>query len=88
VAYKYDFAVAHNNLGVANRKLGQIKNAAKNFEKAIDINPSYTLAHLNLAIALADLGKKDDAVKCFEQVLSIEPDHSLAHEKLKELSSE
>ena len=80
--------MAHNNLGVANRKLGQIKNAAKNFEKAIDINSSYTLAHLNLGIALTDLGKKDDAIKSFELVLSLEPDNSLAHEKLKELSSE
>ena len=87
MAYKYDFAEAHNNLGVANRKLGQINNAAKNFEKAIEINSSYTLAHLNLGITLADLGQKDEALKCFEQVISIEPDNSLANEKLKELSS-
>jgi tetratricopeptide (TPR) repeat protein len=88
VAYKFDFAEAHNNLGVANRKLGQISSAAKNFEKAIKINKNYTLAHLNLGVTLAELGQKDEAVKCFKQAISIEPDNPLAHEKLKELNSD
>ena len=88
MAYKYDFAEAHNNLGVANKKLGQMNNAAKNFKKATEINPSYTLAHLNLGITLSNLGQKDEAIKCFEGVLSIDPDNSLANEKLKELNSD
>ena len=64
-----------------------MSNAAKNFEKAIEINPSYTLAHSNLGLTLIDLKQKDKAIKCFKEVLSIEPDNSFAHEKLKELSS-
>jgi len=65
-----------------------MNNAAKSFEKATEINPSYSLAYLNLGITLTDLGQKDKAIKCFEQVLSIDPDNSLANEKLKELSSD
>ena len=87
MAYKFDFAEAHNNLGVANRKIGQTNNAAKNFEKAIKINQNYTLAYLNLGVTLTELGQKDKAVKCFKKAISIDPDNPLAHEKLEELNS-
>ena len=88
MAYKYDFYEAHNNLGAANRKLGQISNAAKNFEKAIEINPSYIMALLNLATTLIDLGQSDNAAKYFERVLVIEPNNSQAKVNLKELKSD
>ena len=88
MAYKYDFYEAHNNLGVANRKLGQISIAAKNFEKAIEINPSYILALLNLGVVLKDLEQKVEAAKFFKRVIAIEPDNLLAQKNLKELSSD
>jgi superkiller protein 3 len=88
VAYKYDFAEAHNNLGVANRELGQINNAAKSFKKAIEINPNYILALLNLGGILTDLGDKNEAIECFEKVIAIESENSQARLSLKELSAD
>ena len=78
----------HNNLGVANKSIGQISNAAKNFEKAIEINPSYTMAILNLGLIHKNLGQIEESIFCFERVLDIEPDNDQAKVNLEELRSE
>ena len=87
MAYKYDFYEAHNNLGVANRKLGKSSEAAKNFEKAIETNPNYILAILNLGLTHKDLGQYEESSFCFERVLAIDPNNDQAKVNLEELKS-
>ena len=65
--------------------------AAKNYEKALDINPDYAEAHNNLGVIFKELGQLDDAVKSYKKALAINPDYAIAHNNLdialKELSS-
>ena len=68
--------------------MGLIDAASKNFEKAIEINQSYTLAILNLGFIYKDLGKNEESIFCFEKVLTIEPDNDQAKTNIKELRSE
>ena len=50
VAFKPNYAEAHNNLGVVERQQEKFDQAIKSFEKAIDIQPNYVQAHSNLGI--------------------------------------
>jgi Flp pilus assembly protein TadD len=47
--------VAHNNLGVVLKDLGQLDDAVKSYEKALTLNPDYTEARNNLDIVLKEL---------------------------------
>jgi tetratricopeptide (TPR) repeat protein len=66
-------AEAHNNLGNAQRDLGQVNDAVTSFRQALKIQPSYAEAHNNLGNALKDLGDFDAAVASFRQALRIKP---------------
>ena len=67
LSLKSDYPEAHNNLGIALQKLGQVDAAVKSFEEALIIKPDYDKAHNNLGNAFKELGQPDDAVKCYEK---------------------
>lgn len=67
-------AEAHYNLGVAQKSLGKLDNAAASYRRAIELKPDYAEAHSNLGNALKDLGRLDDAVASFRLALKIKPD--------------
>ena len=50
---KPDYAEAHNNLGIALARKGQIDEAISQFQEALRLKPDYAEAHYNLGIALA-----------------------------------
>ena len=52
LTFEPNYTYAHNNLGNALKKQGDLVAAIEAYNKAIQINPSYPDAHNNLGIAL------------------------------------
>jgi tetratricopeptide (TPR) repeat protein len=73
VALKPDLAEAHNNLGVAYKKAGDLDKAAASFKRAIELKPGYSEARSNLGWVYAE--KKDWAAarEEFEQAVKANP---------------
>jgi len=72
-------ATAHNSLGSALARRGQIDEAIAHFRKASEIKPDYAEAHNNLGSALAGRERLDEAVAHFQKALEIKPDYASAH---------
>ena len=62
------FADVYNMLGVISYSRGDFKHAEASFERAVQLNPSYTEALLNLMVAYNDLGRYEDARKIYGKV--------------------
>jgi hypothetical protein len=66
------------NLGVILEGLGRIDEAARRFQRAIDIDSAYAEAHVNLGNCLLHQGKVSEAKVCFETAAQLNPDDPLA----------
>jgi tetratricopeptide (TPR) repeat protein len=64
---------ALTNLGFAQLELGQLEDARKSLELAIQYEDRYWRAHLDLGILEVKEGKKLDALNEFERVLALKP---------------
>lgn len=53
----------HNNLGVALKAAGHVKDAVPCFRRAVRLKPDYVAAHVNLAAALEALGRPLDGLE-------------------------
>ena len=71
VAIAPDFAMAHYNLGLAQRTRGYLESAITAYETAIRLNPDYAEAHQNLGVALFKLGKLPESRRAFEQAIAL-----------------
>lgn len=60
-------------------KEGQLREAAKKYQKALNISPDYTAALNNLGIIELQRKNYDDAARYFEAVLDIDPDFASAY---------
>jgi tetratricopeptide (TPR) repeat protein len=58
ITYDLDDAVAHNHLGILQRRKGDFQGALQAYQRAIEIDEKYAHAHLNLGI-LFDLYLQD-----------------------------
>jgi len=74
--------VAHNNLGIALDKQGQMGEAIRQFQEAIRLKPGYAEAHYNLGLVLGLRGQTAEAIRYFEAVLKAKPDYPEAHNYL------
>ena len=74
--------VIYNIYGIINIALGNWKQSAICFSKAIKIKTDYTEAHHNLGIALDNLGQLEEAIESYTKALELKPDFTTANESL------
>jgi Flp pilus assembly protein TadD len=80
VAKQPDNARAHNNLGNAYLALGQLPEAADEFQSALRIDPDFADAHFNLGGILAEIPERwPEAISHLEAALQVQPDNAEAH---------
>jgi tetratricopeptide (TPR) repeat protein len=68
LAHEDRFADIHDMLGVICHSRGNFIQAERHFERALEINPSYTEAALNLAVTYNDRGKYDAAKQVYARI--------------------
>ena len=73
---------AHNNLGLALVRAGQMQEAVSHFQHALALEPSFAEAHNNLGLALAKLGYGDQASEHYRRALAENPAYASAHNNL------
>jgi tetratricopeptide (TPR) repeat protein len=66
-ALKLDLAIAHTNLGNALAQQDQLAKAAAEYQKAINLAPSYALAYCNLGLILGRQGRYVDALSAMKK---------------------
>jgi tetratricopeptide (TPR) repeat protein len=64
---------AYNNLGVAQKRKGEIDHAAASFDRALALKPDYSAALTNRGWLLAEQHKWPEARRDFERALNIDP---------------
>jgi arylsulfatase A-like enzyme/tetratricopeptide (TPR) repeat protein len=74
-----DLATAHFNLGTVLKEMGKPREAAAQYEQALQIRPDSAEVLFNLGVVLAQAGKMLEAVGHYEQALRIKPDYADAH---------
>lgn len=72
----------YSNFGAIYGRLGNPKQAIKNYKKALEINPNDAGAYSNLGAVYAELGMFDQAIKELKEALEINPNHAGAHSNL------
>ena len=73
---------AHNYLGIAFYKLGELQKAISCYGQSIQIDPNYAEAHNNLGIVFKELGELQKAIACHEKGIQIDPNNSDAYNSL------
>ena len=84
------FADVFDMLGVIAHSRGDLHAAARYFERAVSLNPSYTEALLNLAVTYNDLGRYEAARQIHSKVRklgSAGPDRRVAYCAAKKLAT-
>jgi tetratricopeptide (TPR) repeat protein len=75
-------AAYHSGLGVTLCEQDRLDEGMAQFQKALDIDPTFAEAHYNLGNALACLRRFDEAIVQFRQALKIAPDDVKAYKNL------
>jgi len=68
-----DNHVAHFNLGNTLRLEGRMDEAIPQYQKAVEIRPSYAEAHGNLGMALFQMGRVDEAIPHLQKAAQLKP---------------
>lgn len=82
IKLKPNIAIYHGNLAMAYNKLGKEEESAKNFIKALNINPVYDkshFAHYNLGIYFKEKGKIFEALKHYNKAIELDNNFFEAH---------
>ena len=82
MATRPDYAEAHNNLGSAQRALGQFDASLASFRRALAIKPDYADAFANLGNALKNQGQFEPAVTALRRAIELKPNSAKAHSNL------
>src|SRR5262245_1404716 len=88
IAGKPDHGPAHVLLGLAQKELGQKKEAQETLQRAIQCSPDLAEAHLYLGQMLAEAGQKDEARRRLEQAVRLSrPEDRRAQTALDQLNN-
>jgi tetratricopeptide (TPR) repeat protein len=68
--------VEYTNRGTTHSKKGNYREAIKEYDKAIEVNPSYTVAYYNRSVAYTKTGQYDRAINDCNKVLQLDPKHA------------
>jgi tetratricopeptide (TPR) repeat protein len=79
-------ASAHYNLGLIHQQRGELVEARKRFERAIEIDPEEVDAHYQLGCIAREEARLPDAIKHFSEVVERNPTHS-QHEIWREIGA-
>jgi Flp pilus assembly protein TadD len=74
--------IAHNNLGIALARRGDLDRAIAQYETALEIMPTYSEAYNNRGLALARRRDFDQAIADYQTALKLKPDYSQARNNL------
>ena len=74
--------MAYNNLGVAAMKKGAVEEAARAFEKAVELDPKAKDALVNLGSLRTVLGRRKDALALFLQASELDPKDGVLHNNI------
>ena len=69
------YGPAHNNMGVVLLNVGQLYEAAEEFDWARRLMPGHPDPRINLGIALERGGKVDDALEAYASAIEVFPGH-------------
>jgi len=72
-------SVAHNGLGLVEKRAGDPAEAERQYLEAIRLDPKNAEAHNNLALLYDQQGKADRAIVEYTAALSLRPDYPEAH---------
>ena len=70
------------NLGSLLKLLGQLEAAAKQFEQAIEVDPTFAMAYFNLGVVRRSQGRLDEAVSAYRQAIRYDPVYPQAYQNL------
>ena len=73
---------AYNNLGTLLQAVGELTQAQKAYETAIQVAPEFPLSYYNLAMNYKELGQFHQAVTAYQQAININPNYAEAHQNL------
>ena len=74
--------LAHNNLGNALTREGNVDKGIAHYERVLQIKPDYAQAHFNLGNALVQKGSLGEAIAHYQMALQIKPDYLRAESNL------
>jgi len=68
-------AVKRNNVGADFLKQNKLEEAIAEFQRAVEVDPSYLAAHFNLAYAFECAKRFDEAIAQYKRALQLEPNN-------------
>lgn len=71
-------ALIYNNFAVCHKNLQNSHLALKYFQKACELDPTYSIAHYNLAVHLTENNEIEKAVEHFHQAIKLDKSHVFA----------
>lgn len=74
--------MAHNNIAIRLLGKGKVEEAIVHYNKALELDPTYSEAHFNLGNAVLRLGRVDDAIAHYEKALETNSSNIPAHYNL------
>ncbi|MBI4844391.1 MAG: tetratricopeptide repeat protein [Nitrospirae bacterium] len=78
-AYPDSDGITYLYRGIAFRKKGKYEEALKDYNKAIEMRPSYFYAYNNRAVAYEYLGKNEEALRDYNNALALDPEYANAY---------
>ncbi len=75
----------YNARGIVNRRLGNMSAAIRDFQRSIELDPTFAQAYYNLGNTYADQRRWGEARQAYEQALAIQPDLAEAKTQLMKL---